>query len=249
MASKTTLDIVIPVYNEELELADHIAILVSYLRLYLTDFSWTITIADNASTDKTLVIAKTLEQKYKEVKALHIDKKGRGRAVKYAWLQSDSDIHCYMDVDLSTDLKHLPPLVRSLQRGYDIAIGTRNSSTSRVYGRSFLRTFTSKMYIILIKLLFWVKFSDAQCGFKAVTDRCAKTLIPRVADNAWFFDTEFLILAEKLGYRIYDEGVTWIDNPGSTVRVIKTAQGDLEGLWRLFMTRPWIKLHSKYGRN
>jgi hypothetical protein len=98
-------------------------------------------------------------------------------------------------------------------------------------------------------MVFFVKFGDAQCGFKAITDEAAKMLLPHVADNAWFFDSELLILAEKLGYRIYEEPVTWIDNPGSTVRVIKTAQGDLEGLRRLFTTRPWRKLPKRYGRN
>lgn len=249
MEKKPTLNIVIPVYNEEAELESHTETLIGFLKSYLTDFDWSITIADNASTDRTLSIARGLSKKYQTVHALHLDKKGRGRAVKKAWLESKADIHCYMDVDLSTDLKHLPPLVRSLLRGYDIAIGSRNAKGSRVYGRSPLRTLTSKTYIMLIKLVFWVKFGDAQCGFKAITDETAKALLPHVTDNAWFFDSELLIIAEKLGYRIYEEPVTWIDNPGSTVRVIKTAQGDIEGLKRLFITRPWKKLPTRYGRN
>jgi glycosyltransferase involved in cell wall biosynthesis len=249
MVKKPTLDVVIPVYNEEAELADHVETLYRFLGSYLRDFEWTVTIADNASTDRTLSIARSLERRYHQVRALHLSQKGRGRAVKYAWGKSKATIHCYMDVDLSTDLKHLPPLVRSLLRGYDIALGTRNARMSRVYGRGFIRTCTSKIYILLIKLVFWVKFGDAQCGFKAITDQAAKALIPNVVDNAWFFDSELLILAEKLGYRMYEEAVTWIDNPGSTVRVVKTAQGDLEGLWRLFITRPWNKLRSRYGRN
>ncbi len=249
MEKKPTLDIVIPVYNEEAELESHTETLIGFLKSYLTDFDWTITIADNASKDKTLDIAKKLAKKHQTVHVLHLDKKGRGRAVKKAWLETKADVHCYMDVDLSTDLKHLPPLVRSLLRGYDIAIGSRNARASRVYGRSPLRNFTSKMYIILIKLVFWVKFGDAQCGFKAITDEAARMLLPHVIDNEWFFDSELLIFAEKLGYRIYEEAVTWIDNPGSTVRVIKTAQGDIEGLKRLFVTRPWKKLPTRYGRN
>lgn len=247
MERKPTLNIVIPVYNEETELESHTETLIGFLKSYLTDFDWRITIADNASKDKTLQIAKGLAKKYTTVHVLHVDQKGRGRAVKKAWLETNADIHCYMDVDLSTDLKHIPPLVRSLLRGYDIAIGTRNSRSSRVYGRSWLRTLTSKTYITLIRLLFFVRFTDAQCGFKAITDHAAKSLIPHIQDNAWFFDSELLIVAEKLGYRIYEEGVTWIDNPGSTVRVVKTAQGDLEGLWRLFKTRPWKTLPTRYG--
>jgi glycosyltransferase involved in cell wall biosynthesis len=236
---KPSVNVVIPVYNEERELASSVGTLRQYLTEHLPDFSWHITIADNASRDRTLAIAKDLSRKFPEVSYVHLPQKGRGRAVKYVWVSDGADIEAYMDVDLSTDLKHFPPLLRSLTRGYDIAIGTRNASGSRVYGRTMLRTFTSKMYISIIKIFFWVHFSDAQCGFKAVTRRIVREIIPKVLDNEWFFDSELLILAEKTGYRIYEEQVTWIDNPGSTVRVLKTAQGDLAGLKRLFFTRPW----------
>lgn len=242
---KPSVNIVIPVYNEEKELAASVGTLRDYVRNHLSDFSWRITIADNASKDKTLAIAKSLSKKYADVFFVHLPQKGRGRAVKHVWTTDGADIEAYMDVDLSTDLTHLPPLVRSLTRGYDIAIGSRNARGSRVYGRSMLRNFTSKMYITLIKLFFWVHFSDAQCGFKAVTRRVINDIIPSVQDNAWFFDTELLVISEKLGYRIYEEPVTWIDNPGSTVRVMKTAQGDLAGLWRLFKTRPWKGIWKK----
>ena len=244
-AKKPSVNIVIPVYNEERELASSVGTLRDYVRDHLPDFSWRITIADNASTDKTLAIAKYLSKKFPEVSYVHLPQKGRGRAVKQVWSTDTADIETYMDVDLSSDLKHLPPLVRALTRGYDIAVGTRNARGSRVYGRSMLRTFTSKMYITLIKLFFFVHFSDAQCGFKAATRRVIRDIIPKIKDNAWFFDTELLVVAEKMGYRIYEEPVTWIDNPGSTVRVMKTAQGDLAGLWRLFKTRPWKHLWKK----
>lgn len=236
---KPSVNIVIPVYNEEVELAVSVHKLVDFLRLHLENFSWHITIADNASTDGTLAVAKSLARILKGVSFVHLPQKGRGRAVSKVWRENTADIQVYMDVDLSTDLKHLPPLVRSLTQGFDIAIGTRNSSDSRVWGRSLLRTITSKTYIFLIKVFFWIHFTDAQCGFKAVTRRVIDEVLPKVMDNEWFFDTELLILSEKLGYRIYEEPVTWIDNPGSTVRVLKTAQGDLEGLWRLFLTKPW----------
>lgn len=244
MAKKPSLNVVIPVYNEELELSDSVTTLSEYLRLHLDDFNWTITIADNASTDNTLSIAHTLSKHVPHVQVVHVKEKGRGRAVKRVWSSCKDDILAYMDVDLSTDLKHFPLLVRSLLRGYDVAIGTRNARGSRVYKRGLLRTITSKSYIFLIKLFFFVHFSDAQCGFKAVTRKIVKNIIPIVQDDEWFFDTELLVIAEKAGYRIYEEPVTWIDNPGSTVRVMKTAQGDLEGLWRLFFTRPWQSTHK-----
>lgn len=236
---KVTLNVVVPVYNEARELEESMRTLFRFLVTNLPDFTWTITIVDNASTDETYAMAKRLAQTKHQIRALHLDKKGRGRAVKYAWTTEPSDISAYMDVDLSTDLKHFPQLVRSLLRGYDVAIGSRNAHGARVYGRNFLRTITSKCYMILIKFMFFVHFSDAQCGFKAVTKHVVEDVIPHVADNEWFFDTELLVFAEKSGYRIYEEPVTWIDNPGSTVRVMKTAQGDVEGLWRLFCTRPW----------
>jgi hypothetical protein len=175
---------------------------------------------------------------------LHLKQKGRGRAVKKAWTECDDDIVSYMDVDLSTDLKHFPPLIRSLTRGYDIAIGTRNAHGSQVYKRGLLRTITSKGYIFLIKLFFFVHFTDAQCGFKAATKEVVQKIIPHIEDDEWFFDTELLLIAEKAGYRIYEEAVRWIDNPGSTVRVMKTAQGDLEGLRRLFFSRPWLNIRK-----
>lgn len=247
MKEKPTLNIVIPAYNEEQELEEHTKTLVGFLEHNLPDFTWSITIVDNASRDRTFAIAKDLAKKIKQVDIIHLDKKGRGRAVKKAWLEKHADIHCYMDVDLSTDLKHIGPLVRSLLRGYDIAIGTRNAASSQVYGRSILRTLTSKVYIAIIRCAFFVRFSDAQCGFKAITDHAVRALLPHVADNEWFFDSELLILAEKLGYRIYEEPVTWVDNPGSTVRVVKTAQGDLQGLWRVYVKRPWRGLAKRYG--
>jgi glycosyltransferase involved in cell wall biosynthesis len=239
MVKKPSVDITIPVYNEEKELEKSVLTLADFLSRNLSDFQWSISVADNASTDNTFRIAQSLEKKFPYIHAIHLPQKGRGRAVKYVWSQSKADYVAYMDVDLSSDLKHFPNLVHALQRGYDIAIGSRNTRGSRVYGRNLLRTITSKGYISLIKLFFWVHFSDAQCGFKAVTREVVDELIPLISDNGWFFDSELLIVGEKLGYRIYDEPVTWIDNPGSTVRVWKTAQGDLEGLIRLFKTRPW----------
>jgi glycosyltransferase involved in cell wall biosynthesis len=244
MNKKPLCNITIPVYNEQLELEQSVKTLHGYLSKYLTDFSWIITIADNASTDNTLQIARKLAKSIPHVTYIHLPHKGRGRAVKKVWSESGADVVAYMDVDLSTDLKHFPPLIRSIFRGYDVAIGTRNLFGSHVYGRGLVRTITSKCYILLMKLVFWVHFSDAQCGFKAVSNEVVKKIIPYIQDNEWFFDSELLIVSERLGYRIYEEPVTWVDNPGSTVRVWKTAQGDIKGLWRLFTTRPW-RFHPK----
>lgn len=233
--------VVLPVYNEEKELKINVLKLRNFLKENLADFLWHITIADNASIDKTPEVGKNLAKEYPEIDFLRLKEKGRGGAVKKAWIKREAEIYAYMDVDLSTDLKHLPSLLNSLVKDYDIAIGSRLLPKSKVLGRTFKRGIISRAYNLMLKILFQVKFSDAQCGFKAVTKRVVRELLPKIQDNEWFFDSELLIIGEKSGHKIYEEPVTWVDNPGSTVRVLGTAWGDLRGLWRLFWTRPWRK--------
>lgn len=240
MGTKTSIDVVIPIYNEEEELSASIKKLHSYLKKNFATLSWRITIADNASTDTSLAIAKKLSRSLTNVLCIHLDQKGRGRAVKRAWRESPCSLLFYMDVDLSTDLGSFTALIRSLQNGYDIAIGSRLLPSSKVVNRPILREILSRVYNLLIKIFFRTNFSDAQCGFKGITKNALTKLYPYVTDDEWFFDSELLIVAEKLGYKIYEEPVNWVDNPGSTVRVLKTVTGDLLGLMRLFVKRPWI---------
>jgi len=238
---KYSVEIVIPIYNEEVELTASIERLHSFLKKNFKDYEWNITIADNASTDASLVIAKSLTKRLTNVDFLHLPLKGRGRAVKEAWSKSKADFLVYMDVDLSTDLNCLIPLLYSMKKGYDVAIVSLVLPKSEVIGRPIKREILSRGYNLLIKLFFGVLFSDAQCGFKGITRKIAKNLIPQITDNAWFFDSELLIVAEKLGYKIFEVPVIWVDNPGSTVRVLKTVSGDLKGLLRLYIDRPWRK--------
>lgn len=242
MMKKNSIEIVIPIYNEEKELEKNILKLFSFLKNELSGYRWHITIADNASTDQSLSIAKKLAKKFPRIGYFHLDKKGRGRAVKKAWCSSKAEILSYMDVDLSTDLNSLKSLIKALNTGYDIAIGSRRLPKSLVANRTLKREILSQGYNILIRIIFKSHFSDAQCGFKAVTKRVVKELMPYIKDNAWFFDSELLIVGEKTGYKVYEEPVHWVDNPGSTVRVLKTVYGDLAGLWRLFWERPWNKI-------
>jgi glycosyltransferase involved in cell wall biosynthesis len=247
-AKKLSLEITIPVYNEEKELEGNILTLYKFCRKKMQDYKWRITIADNASSDNTPVIGATLARKYPEIKLFRLEEKGRGRAVKRAWSESDADICSYMDLDLSTDLKHLPKLCEALTKGYDIAIGSRLKKGAHVEGRTMLREITSRtLNFFFIKLWFQTSFTDAQCGFKAVTKNVVENLIPKILDNGWFFDGELLIVGEKSGYKIYEEPVHWVDNPGSTVRLISTISGDIKVMVRLLTTQPWkrIKLNRK----
>src|SRR5207253_1148709 len=192
-----------------------------------------ITIADNASTDATGALADRLAGELVGVRALHLPAKGRGRALRAAWSASDATVLAYMDVDLSTDLDALLPLVAPLLSGHsDAAIGTRLARGSRVV-RGPKREVISRSYNLLLKVTLHNGFSDAQCGFKAVRTDIARALLPMVEDNAWFFDTELLALAEHNGLRIHEVEVDWVDDPDSRVDIVTTAKEDLKGVWRL----------------
>lgn len=226
-----TVDVVIPVYNEERALAQSIATLRDFLSKNLST-KWKIVIADNASTDKTWEIAQSLSKQYPDVTAVHIDLKGRGRALHKTWLESKADIVSYMDVDLSTELAAFPKLLQAIEEGYDIAMGSRLMRESRVK-RSFKRELTSRGYNLIIKTMFFNRWADAQCGFKAITSKAAHALVPLIQNQEWFFDTEMLILAGKKGYRIKEIPVAWVEDPDTTVKIMKTIREDLAGLMRL----------------
>jgi glycosyltransferase involved in cell wall biosynthesis len=226
------IDIVIPVYNEQADLERS----VRRLRAYLDDgfpFTARVTIADNASTDATWAIAERLATDIPGVATLHLPQKGRGRALRTAWLASDAQVVAYMDVDLSTDLDALLPLVAPLLSGHsDVAIGSRLMPGSRVV-RGPKRELISRSYNLILRTTLRARFHDAQCGFKAMRTDVARRLLPTVRDNAWFFDTELLVLAERAGLRIHEVPVDWVDDPGSTVHIRSTATDDLKGVWRL----------------
>jgi putative flippase GtrA len=226
------VEIVIPVYNEEADLESSVKRLHSYLQKQFP-FSATITIADNASTDGTWPLAVRLAGELDDVRAIHLDEKGRGLALAQAWLGSDSEVVAYMDVDLSTDLDALHPLVAPLLSGHsDISIGSRLARGASVV-RGPRREAISRAYNMLLKVALGVGFGDAQCGFKAMRSDVARVLLPAVENHAWFFDTELLVLAERAGLRIYEVPVDWTDDPDSRVNVVSTAIEDVRGIWRV----------------
>jgi glycosyltransferase involved in cell wall biosynthesis len=226
------VEIVVPVYNEH----EILETSIRRLRAFLEDefpFRWRIVIADNASTDDTLEIAKRLADELAGVEVLHLDAKGRGRALRTAWSASDAQVLAYMDVDLSTDLRGLLPLVAPLLSGHsEIAIGSRLAHGARVK-RSPKREFISRSYNHLLHAALRARFSDAQCGFKAIRADVAHQLIPQVRDQTWFFDTELLVLAERQGLRIHEVPVDWVEDPDSRVNIGSTVVGDFEGVARL----------------
>ncbi|TMC43476.1 MAG: glycosyltransferase [Chloroflexi bacterium] len=228
----TTVDIVVPVYNEERDLVPSVRRLHAYLEARFP-FATTITIVDNASTDATWPIAEYLASELPNVRAIHLDAKGRGRALRSAWLSSDASIVAYMDVDLSTDLDALLPLVAPLVSGHsEVAIGSRLTRGARVR-RGRKRELISRAYNFLLHVGLGATFSDAQCGFKAITAVAARRLVPAVQDQEWFFDTELLVLAQRAGMRISEVPIDWTDDPESRVDIAQTAMDDLRGIVRM----------------
>ncbi|MGO3326757.1 glycosyltransferase [Gordonia sp. (in: high G+C Gram-positive bacteria)] len=247
------LDIVVPVYNEE----DGLETAVERLRDHLSThvpYASRVTIADNASTDDTLPIARRLAAEYDDVRVVQLSKKGRGGALNRVWRTSDAEIVAYCDVDLSTDLNALMPLIAPLISGHsDIAIGTRLSRSSRVV-RGPKREMISRCYNLLLRTTMHAHFSDAQCGFKAMRTDVARRILPYVKDTGWFFDTELLVLAERIGLRIAEVPVDWTDDPDSSVDIVATAVADLRGCARVAWafargTLPIAQLRATLGRD
>ncbi|MFD8597034.1 glycosyltransferase [Kitasatospora sp. NPDC059646] len=226
------MEIVVPVYNEQHSLER----CVEELHAYLSEtfpYDYLITVADNASVDGTWEIASALAGRIPQVRAVHLDLKGRGRALRQVWGDSEADVVAYMDVDLSTGLEAFLPLVAPLLSGHsDLAIGSRLHRGSAVV-RGPKREFISRTYNFLLRATMAAKFSDAQCGFKAGRTEVVKRLLDRVEDNAWFFDTELLLLAEASGLRIHEVPVDWVDDPDSRVDIVRTALDDLRGMLRV----------------
>jgi putative flippase GtrA len=239
-APAPVVEIVVPVYNEAATLPSSIRRLHDHLATSFP-FAWRVVVANNASTDATAAVARALADDLPGVELLDLAEKGRGRALRAAWSTSDADVLCYMDVDLSTDLNALLPLVAPLISGHsDLAIGTRLARGSNVV-RGPKREVISRTYNHILRMSLQARFSDAQCGFKAIRKDAAERLLPQVQDQAWFFDTELLVLAQRDGLRIHEVPVDWTDDPDSSVDIVRTATDDLKGVARLLSTAPMAR--------
>ena len=231
-ADTITVDIMIPVYNEERALPGCVQVLHRFLDEQFP-FDWTVVIVDNASTDDTPAVARALADQFDRVDVRRLPRKGRGLALRETWRASTATVVVYMDVDLSTGLDALLPLVAPLVNGHsDIAIGSRLAPGARTV-RGPKREFVSRCYNRLIRLTHGARFSDAQCGFKAARTDTIRPLLDHVDDDAWFFDTELLLLAEFNGLRVHEVPVDWVEDVDSRVDVVGTALADIRGLVRV----------------
>ena len=236
-SARKRVDVVIPVYNEVKVLEESVR-----RTLALMDsepaYDWRLVIADNGSNDGTSELSRRLEAEDKRVKALILTIKGRGLALREAWLTSDAEVVSYMDVDLSTDLAHLPRLIGMVaDGGCDVAIGSRLARDSQT-DRQLKREITSRGYVFLIRATFpRLRITDAQCGFKALSRAAAQALVPKIENRMWFFDTELLILAQRHGFKICELPVRWVEDRDTKVKILKTATEDIRGLVRMRFRR------------
>jgi glycosyltransferase involved in cell wall biosynthesis len=245
MTATTTVDIMIPVLNEAHVLERSVNTVRAFCAEHLP-YRWRVVVVDNGSTDGTQDVARRLKEQFPaDVDFYRLDERGRGRALRYAWTHSAAAVCCYTDVDLSTELAALPKIVDAiLQGGCDVATGSRLQKGKSQVNRSLKRYIISKSYNIMVRRVLFVHFSDAQCGFKAVSRRAIERIVPQIQDQSWFFDTELLVLAEKQGYRIADIAVRWMEDNDSRVKIIKTAWDDIKGIIRL----RWLLWHWWLGR-
>ena len=232
--SPPSVDVMIPVLNEAHVLEQSVSTVREFCRANLP-YRWRVVMVDNGSTDGTQAVAARLKERFPdEVDFYHLTERGRGRALRHAWTRSTADVCCYMDVDLSTELAALPKVVDAiLHGGCDVATGSRLQKGKSKVTRSRKRYIISRCYNILVRRVLGIHFSDAQCGFKAVSRRAIERIVPQIKDQTWFFDTELLVLAEKQGYRIGDIPVRWIEDDDSRVKIAKTAWDDIKGVFRL----------------
>ena len=228
------VELIFPVLNESKTLEKQLNKVKLHI-LKIVEYDFLITIVDNGSTDQTKAISEKLIKQKIVNKYLYLSQKGRGRAIKLAISKSKADIVSYMDIDLSTDLDSLKPLIKSIAKNkYDIAIGSRLSKGSNVIGRKKIREFTSRSYNVLIKFILpFSHIDDMQCGFKAFSRKKIVTALNLVTNTRWFFDTEIIIIARSLNLSIYQLPVKWTDDPNTSVNIISTAIEDIIGLIKL----------------
>jgi glycosyltransferase involved in cell wall biosynthesis len=243
MKAISSVDIVLPVYNEEHCLAQSARQVLKYLSSNVS-WAWRIVIVDNASTDRTPAIGRELASQVPQIEMVRLERKGRGYALRHAFESSRADAVMYMDIDLSTSLTHLSEIVDLLQAGHDLAVGSRLAATSQVE-RSIKRELISRAYNVIVTIMFGRVCGDFQCGFKAFRRSTVQKLLPLVKDNGYFFDTEIILTASRTGCRIIDLPVRWVEDPDSRVNLLPTILADLAGLIRL----RWEFLTNKMYRS
>lgn len=229
------INILFPVLNERLRLEKGIEKTVAYAKEHLT-VPYKITILDNGSEDETPEIGKKLAEKYPEVSYVRVGERGVGVAFRKGIALNECSLVGYMDIDLSTDIRHLGEAVTLFQQDEELQYinGSRFSKASDTKGRKWYRKITSMGLVFLLKTVFHMKATDAVCGFTFLRREAAEKLVSVCGnDNGWFYTIEFLLRAERMGMRIYDMPVAWQEDYNTTVKMWKTIKNYLIQMRRL----------------
>lgn len=229
---------VIPVYNDLPALKVAIPASIEVLKEITDNFE--ILVAEDGSNDGSAEYVRSVEETDPRIRLLHSDERlGRGRALNRAFTSARGTIVCYYDVDLATDMQHLPEVIGAIREGYDIATGSRLLKESEIV-RTGGREIASRGYNLLVRTILGSKLYDHQCGFKAFNRARLLPLLEEVDDKHWFWDTEVLVRGARAGYRIREIPVRWRQGPGTTVRrkdVVDMGSAILRLWWRLHVSK------------
>jgi glycosyltransferase involved in cell wall biosynthesis len=235
--ARTSLEITIPILNEERVLEQNVQTLLKYLNEEINHekIEWKIVIADNGSSDGSHQIMDRLCQRFSNLHYLRIDRIGVGIALKTSWSQSEMDIVGYMDVDLATSLTHIKEMLTAIiDQNYDFVYGSRLHQKAIVTGRSLKREIVSRIFNTILRNYLKVRFSDGMCGFKFLRRPIALRLIEEGArSDGWFFSTELLYLAEKLRLKIFELPIEWKDSRDSKVNIGRLSLQYLKAMYRM----------------
>jgi len=214
-----TLSIIIPAYNEEKRIATTIKRISNYLNN--KKIKHELIIIDDCSTDRTVNIVEETSRKIKKKIRILRNKNnyGKGFSVRVGVLAAKNDLVLFSDADMSTPIEELDSFLKCIG-DYDIVIASRNLPASRITVKQpFYRQLPGKIFPLLVNMLLIKDIKDTQCGFKLFRKEPAKRLFKSLRTHGWAFDVEVLYKAKKLGYRIKELPVTWINDPNSKIRL------------------------------
>jgi len=229
---KISVDIVVPAYNEGPHLEKNISVIYTTLKKAKPDWNWKLIIAENGSTDNTFKVAKKLEKKYKEIKAVHFKIGSKDNAIIETWMKSNADILLFTDADNSAHPKFIPKLVGAIIKGNDIAIGSRYENKADS-GRGLYRDALSTIYNrIILPIMLPTGVKDTQCGFKAIKKEVAMKIIPKMSRGSGFFDSELLSVAYNKKFSIKPVPITWEETRQSVLSVNKNIPNFLVNIFK-----------------
>ena len=233
------IEITIPVLNEEKKLSQGIVTLHEYLTGIYEAKEWKLIIADNGSQDRTSILASELSEQYSNIECFEVATAGVGLALKNSWDKSKAEIVGFMDLDLATDLKHIPMAISAIEEdNYDFVYGTRLHKEYKVIGRPISREVMSRIFNFVLKRILKVRISDGFCGFKFLKRNIWSSLKKAGANNdGWFFSPELVIVADFLDKKLLELPVTWTHGRDSRVRVIKHTLHSIKGIRKMKKVR------------